>query len=192
MKEPFLEPVLRKMRIRKVLPTILGYSNCRLLDIGCGWDYRLLRTLEPFICSGLGIDFKVPEVECGRIETKQARLDEKLPIADESVDVVTMLAVLEHLSSPYAIVREIERVLVPGGSLVVTVPSKLSKPVLELLAYRLKLVNEAEIRDHKKYYDYDELDKLITGTILRIERHAYFQFGMNNFCLISKPKDRSN
>src|SRR5512146_1556247 len=187
MKEPFLEPVLRKMRIRKVLPAIHSYSNCRLLDIGCGWDCRLLRTLEPFIRSGLGIDFKVPEMKCGRIETKQVRLDEKLPVADETVDVVTMLAVLEHLSSPYAIIREIERVLVPGGRLVVTVPSKLSKPVLEFLAYRMKLVNEAEIRDHKKYYDHAELNNIMTGTDLRIEKHACFQFGMNNFCIFSKP-----
>jgi hypothetical protein len=63
MKEPFLEPFLRKMRVNKVMPTILHYPDCRLLDIGCGWDYRLLKTVEPFIGRGVGIDFKVRETE---------------------------------------------------------------------------------------------------------------------------------
>ena len=188
MKEPFLEPILRRMRIKRVLPAILRYPNCRLLDIGCGWDCRLLTTLEPFITSGKGIDFKVPAIKKGKIETIQARLDEKLPFVDEAFDVVTMLAVLEHLSSPHAIIREIERILVPGGRLVVTVPGKRAKPVLEFLSYRLKIVNEAEIRDHKKYYDPEELLQLLLDTNLAIDKHAYFQFGMNNFCVIVKQK----
>jgi 2-polyprenyl-3-methyl-5-hydroxy-6-metoxy-1,4-benzoquinol methylase len=174
------------MRIRQVLPTIRQYPNCRVLDVGCGWDYRLLKTVEPYISGGIGIDFKVPESKEGKISTRQVRLDTKLPFDDDSFDVVTMLAVLEHLSNPLGIVKEIGRVLKRKGRLVLTVPSKLSKPVLEFLSYKLKIVNEDEIRDHKKYYDYRELQNLIAQTNLTIEQHKYFQVGMNNFCIILK------
>lgn len=40
MKEPILEKFLRKYRIRMVKPTIEKYNNCKLLDIGCGWEAK--------------------------------------------------------------------------------------------------------------------------------------------------------
>ncbi|MBC3841458.1 methyltransferase domain-containing protein [Streptacidiphilus sp. 4-A2] len=40
---------------------------------------------------------------------------EQLPYADASFDIVTCVDVLEHVESPAQAVREIQRVLVPGG-----------------------------------------------------------------------------
>jgi hypothetical protein len=39
MKKPFMEPILRKMRISKVLDEIKHVPDCTLLDIGCGFNY---------------------------------------------------------------------------------------------------------------------------------------------------------
>lgn len=186
MKEPFLEPILRQLRIRIVLPTIRQFPDCRLLDVGCGWDYRLLRTLEPFIESGVGVDYKVRNSENGRIKTMRMIMGDKLPFATESFDVITLLAVLEHLTDPLGMIKEIERILKKNGKLVMTVPSKAAQPVLEFLSYRLKIVSADEIRDHKKYYNRDELKKLFSQTGMTIELHKYFQMGMNNFCVVKK------
>jgi ubiquinone/menaquinone biosynthesis C-methylase UbiE len=186
MKEPILEPILRRLRIRKVLPTIRQYPDCHLLDIGCGWDCRLLKTVAPFIGFGVGIDFKVQELELAKIKTIRMMITETLPFPAESFDVVTMLAVLEHLTEPVGMVREIERILKKGGSLVLTVPSIIAQPVLEFLSYRLGIVNVDEIRDHKKYYDYKELKKLFSQTGMVMESHRYFQMGMNNFSIVKK------
>jgi 2-polyprenyl-3-methyl-5-hydroxy-6-metoxy-1,4-benzoquinol methylase len=161
------------------------YPACRMLDIGCGWEARLLKTVEPYIAEGVGIDFKAPEINSGKIRTQVATLDGTLPFADESFDVVTMLAVLEHLDKPDEIALEIARVLAPGGRLVLTVPSRAARPVLEFLAYRIGIVSEAEIRDHKAYYNYRDLHALFNGKFI-IERHRYFQFGMNNFSILRK------
>jgi 2-polyprenyl-3-methyl-5-hydroxy-6-metoxy-1,4-benzoquinol methylase len=186
VKEAILEPLLRRMRIGRVLPTIKKYPNCRLLDIDCGWEARLLKTVEPYIKSGVGIDFKVGEIQTPKIRTQRVTLDKTLPVPNESFDVVTMLAVLEHLAEPLAIAKEIERILVAGGRLIVTAPSRAAKPVLEFLSYRLKIVSEAEIRDHKAYYNYRDLAALFGQTKLHIEQHRYFQLGMNNFCVVKK------
>jgi len=190
LKESLFEPYLRQMRIQKVLPVIRQNPDCVLLDVGCGFNHKFLTTIEPFIREGYGIDFKVPEVKTGKITTRRAVLDDRLPFDDDLFDVVTMLAVLEHLSKPLEIVREIERILKPGGRLVLTVPSKLSDPLLRFLSFKLKLVSEAEIRDHKLYYDLRELQKLFGQTGLKIETHRYFQLGMNNFCVVQKPLDQ--
>jgi 2-polyprenyl-3-methyl-5-hydroxy-6-metoxy-1,4-benzoquinol methylase len=186
MKEPFLEPILRRMRIGKVLPFIKRYPDCVLLDIGCGVHYTLLKTLEPYISHGFGIDLKVADVMGPKIAVIRARLDEELPFGDRIFDVVTMLAVLEHLDKPFEILREIERVLKPGGKLLVTVPSRIAQPMLELLSYKLKIIDETEIKDHKRYYNYSDLKALFSKTGLRIDHHGYFQMGMNNMLVATK------
>jgi SAM-dependent methyltransferase len=45
-----------------------------------------------------------------------------MPISTNSVDNVLLLDVLEHLSKPEACIREIERILKPGGRLTIQVP----------------------------------------------------------------------
>lgn len=100
MKEPILESFLRKMRINKVLPIIKKYPNSKLLDIGCGFNYKFLLEIEPYISEGYGIDFKVPELKNGKIKTKQIKIEKKLPFTDNMFDIITMLAVLEHLEYP--------------------------------------------------------------------------------------------
>ncbi|WP_300937015.1 class I SAM-dependent methyltransferase [Helicobacter japonicus] len=110
-----------------------------------------------------------------------------LPFENESFEVVTLLAVLEHLNYPLDMLREIARVLKPNGILLLTVPSHLAKPVLEFLAYKLKIVSEDEIRDHKTYYNKKDLTNLIQQTPnLCLHKHNYFQLGMNNFAIIRK------
>jgi SAM-dependent methyltransferase len=47
-------------------------------------------------------------------------LPEEMPIASQSVDLVVMAHVLEFADHPHAILREVERILVPEGRLVIT------------------------------------------------------------------------
>lgn len=98
-----------------------------------------------------------------------------------------MLAVIEHLSYPDSMLEEIERVLVPNGILLMTAPSHLAKPVLEFLAYKLKIIDELEIRDHKRYYNKrDFIDSISKISSFKLLEHKYFQCGMNNFCKVKK------
>ena len=188
MKEAIFEPLLRRMRLGRVLPVVRAHPDCRLLDVGCGWEARLLKTVEPYVREGVGIDFKAPALAGPKLRTIAATLEDRLPFEDASFDVVTMLAVLEHLTHPREMLLEIARVLRPGGQLVLTVPSHAAKPVLELLAYRLHVVSQAEIRDHKRYFNRADLVDILSGTGLAIDRHAYFQLGMNNYLCATRAR----
>lgn len=191
-REPFLEPLLRRMRIGRVLPYLRRYPNCRLLDVGCGWEAKLLRAMEGHIAQGVGVDFKAPQLRTEKLETRALPLADKLPFDDGSFDVVTLLAVLEHLEQPEAIMSEIARVLRPGGGLILTVPSHAAKPVLEFLAFRLGIVNPDEIRDHKRYYGRVDLENLIHRRAgLYMVKHNYFQAGFNNFVFAQKREGGS-
>lgn len=184
-KEPLLEPALRWMRLQRVMRHIP--RNSVVLDVGCGIGAAFLRTISPQIKQGIGVDFKVETAKFSNIQTTQVILDTHLPFEDSIFDVVTMLAVLEHIENERQILKEIYRVLIPGGKLIITVPSVWSQPVLEFLAYKLKIVSEAEIRDHKRYYNRQKLKTvLVEITGFQEFHHQYFQLGLNNFCTVVK------
>lgn len=112
-----------------------------------------------------------------------------LPFENESFEVVTMLAVIEHLNYPIKMLKEIHRVLTPNGILLLTAPSHIAKPILEFLSYKLKIVSEAEIRDHKRYYNKRDLSESIAKVKgLEMLTHSYFQCGMNNFAKVKKSQ----
>jgi len=187
MKEPIFEPILRRMRIARVLPFVKRYPACELLDVGCGWEAKLLKSLESIITSGIGIDRQPPKINTDKIKTVPGCLETQLPFPNESFNFVTMLAVLEHINDEVKILNECKRVLQPGGGILITVPSWRAKPILEFLSFNLGLINKSEIEDHKRYYNREDLLQLINKIDgLRLIEHRYFQFGMNNCVFLVK------
>lgn len=184
-QEGLLDLVLRWLRLRQVMPHIP--VGTQLLDVGCGRSAAFLKAIAPRIEQGIGVDFKVEATTIKNIQTLPLKLADELPFADASFDVVTLLAVLEHLEHEQQVLQEIYRVLKPNGKLVLTVPSVWSQPVLEFLSYRLKIVDQQEIRDHKRYYNRNRLQQALIAQIpFKNFQHYYFQCWMNNFCTVTK------
>jgi len=79
--------------------------------------------------------------------------DEALPYDNDYFNVVSMLAVLEHIDPKRAIsiFSEILRTLKGGGVFVLTTPAAWTDTLLRALA-RLRLVSKEEIDDHKYKY----------------------------------------
>jgi ubiquinone/menaquinone biosynthesis C-methylase UbiE len=188
MQEAYLEHFLRHMRKKQVLKEFpKDKKEISILDIGCGWNAELLRDLEPHISRGVGIDFKAPDSPSSKITTYKCYLNEGLPFKDDEFEIVTMLAVLEHLDNPMEILSEIQRVLKKDGLLILTTPSWLAKPILEFLAFKLAIVDKDEILDHKRYFNRLDLNSLFNNLeSLKIKKHQYFQFGCNNLVVALK------
>jgi len=96
----------------------------RLLDIGCGLGDTLIAAREAgYDASGLDIG-AYPVQHCQELgfEVRQASVTDT-GLAAESFDLVTMWDVLEHIPRTADGLREVARVLKPGGVLGLIVPS---------------------------------------------------------------------
>lgn len=130
-----------------------------VLDLGCGYDAGLLRQLAPHVTRLVGVDLRVSAAAKalpGSLFLEQ-RIDEALAALDEGAfDLVTMMSVLEHLEDGPATLAGCHRVLRPGGTLIVHVPTWQGKPVLEWFAFRRGVATEG-INDHRMYYGVRDL-----------------------------------
>jgi len=113
------------------------------LDVGCGRG-EILFMAEDIFDDIYGLD--IADDELRRIEEQflmkkerkvsllSCNLNKKWPVESERFDVITCIAVLEHLFDPYAIVAEFNRVLRPDGILIVEVPN------IAYLKYRFNIL----------------------------------------------------
>ncbi|MDQ1284255.1 MAG: hypothetical protein QG620_603 [Patescibacteria group bacterium] len=183
-REPFLEYLLAGLRYGRVIDKIPAAS--KVLDLGCGFDGGLLKKISYKIRDGVGLDLSVKE-DIGERNVKLIShdLNKKLPLADQSFDAVTSLAVVEHLNNCEGHFSECFRTLKRGGVLLLTTPAPKSKNLLELLA-SVNLVSKEEINDHKRYLSIKELESLARQAGFSSARGEGFQFGFNNFLVAIK------
>jgi 2-polyprenyl-3-methyl-5-hydroxy-6-metoxy-1,4-benzoquinol methylase len=120
-RHPVLKDYFMDLRVRTLPPLAPGD---RVLDIGCGrGDFLMACRRKGWEVAGVEQD-GAPIMELrqtlGFDVFSQSELDR---LADGSFDVVTMWHVFEHMADPRETLRQVSRLLRPGGSLVIEVPN---------------------------------------------------------------------
>jgi len=102
-------------------------------------------------------------------------------------NTITCLAVIEHMTRNDAlgVINKFKKHLTDSGSIIITTPSILSKPILEFLAW-VGLLDRENIREHKCYYSTFDLQLLAAETGMDIVEYKRFQFGFNQFAVMKK------
>jgi SAM-dependent methyltransferase len=99
---------------------LAGFSG-RLLDVGCG-NSPFRHLLNPAATQYQGVDVAAA-ADFGYRNPDTVYYDgHVLPFADASFEAVLCTEVLEHIPDPTETLREIHRVLKPGGKLLLTIP----------------------------------------------------------------------
>lgn len=166
-------------------------SDLEVLELGCGYRATQLIALKPKLKRGIGVDFHIaPELRTlERFTFHEGTIEETLPkLESETMDVVLLISVLEHLAEPQFALQSAWRLLRPSGLLLINVPTWLGKRFLEFSAFRLGLSPKVEMDDHKMYYDKRDLWPLLVRSGFKPSqiRLSYHKFGLNLFAAARK------
>lgn len=168
--------------LEAIVALFINLPKGRILDLGCGdGDYG--RRLKD-----LGFDVVAGDIDLARfkykneIEFKHCDITKGMPFSDNYFDYVLLIEVVEHLRNPYVVMPEINRIIEPNGSLVMSTPNILNlKSRLRFLfegAYdyfreppldQAKNPREVIFNLHIVPYRYQELEYLLSVTGFKIE-----------------------
>ncbi len=112
-----------------------------IVDVGCGEGITLEKIHRLFPDRNiLGIDNLAENINiCIRHGCNVTHGDaHHLPLPSNSVHVVLFMEVIEHLKDPEAAIKEIHRVLVPGGRLVIAFPNDRFFKIARILFLRFR------------------------------------------------------
>ncbi|MEZ5558866.1 MAG: class I SAM-dependent methyltransferase [Pseudomonadales bacterium] len=140
----------------------------RVLDLGCGEGRHAITAYLEAPVQVLGIDLSAPDLATAVERAAQfLRHDDdrqlswirasglQLPFADASFDKVICAEVLEHVPDYPGVLKEIRRVLKPGGLLAVSVPRfgpewlcwRLSRAYHEVEGGHIRIFRSSQLRD---------------------------------------------
>jgi 2-polyprenyl-3-methyl-5-hydroxy-6-metoxy-1,4-benzoquinol methylase len=184
-----LDKVLSFLRTAKFRPYL--NKSCTVLDIGCG-NGKLLKSIEGLIESGDGYDIGI---EYKKLSNKISLYDldydyKALNNSTKEYSIITLAAVLEHVAIDKVdeLLEALKNRLNPcgGGGILLTTPTLMAKPIIEFLGYKLKLLSEEQVRDHKKYYSRKDFDDLAKRHGLKVCKYKTFWCGLNSFVVLNK------
>lgn len=136
-------------------------------DIGCrdGWWSERLKEK--------GYEVRSLDIEPHYAGALKHDLENGLPYPDRSADLVWCTEVLEHLREPAKFLREIERVMKPGGAAILTVPNSSwwLYRVFRLWGWTPQKVQNP---DHKQFFSESSLRALARG----YELYGYFPYAV--------------
>ena len=171
-KYNILDQIISNFRSREIRKNF-DLKNKKILDFGCGPNFKDLEKRysscsKVTLIDKIGEPFNNDKIEFINFNNDLEYLDNK--IIFEDYDFIFLLAIIEHLEKPEDVIKILKKKISDNGVLFITAPGKKSKWILEFLAYKLKLINAELIREHKRYYDkfeYEKLSKLSNTKIIK-------------------------
>ncbi len=120
-------------RRSRLVEPLLPWPRTHLLDYGCGNGAQTMLFAQVFDqITGVDVNTRFLEEfkrevalrNLGQLVDVQVLEDNRIPVDDGSVDCLMSFTVLEHVENEMTVLKEMYRVLKPGGKLIVTVPNR--------------------------------------------------------------------
>ena len=182
-----------KLSIRpELLPS--GAST-RVIDVGCG-DGRHIVEAARRGCFAVGLDYDADELRRARARFDSQRVDlvvgdaSRLPFRDAAFDAVICTETLEHLPDDAGAMREIARLLRPGGTLLGAVPSHFTELLFWRLSYGYWHTPGGHVRIYRPRSMVDQLAR--AGLHVTYVRYVHFVDSLVwlRFCLTDYLRPR--
>lgn len=158
--------------------------GAKVLDIGCNDGTFMAMLRDRRQCQVTGVDVSETALKEAAEKGLEVRLidGERLPFPSGTFDVVTLMEVIAHVLDPVKTLREIQRVLKPGGFLIGSTPHK-----------NLESNIWDDKRLHRWYYDEGELKEQLEDVFLvshlRVLKGGQFSLAMAQTHMADQPSE---
>jgi 2-polyprenyl-3-methyl-5-hydroxy-6-metoxy-1,4-benzoquinol methylase len=199
-----MDPLFGKQTVSKA-----AIGQYRVIDLGCGTGMIGIPLAESGLSvTALDVNLNALKILAFRAKERRVSLTivcgnvENLCFSENAFDLAIASEVFEHLVNPLAFAKSIERIVRPGGSLIVTIPNGFS--LLEL--YRrlrrigrlvLNRIRRFEFKAgpdaHMQWFAFGQFVRLVensTSFRLQAKRHSnvisgflYYVFGIRSYAL---------
>ena len=172
----------RRTVLEGVIADLSLPKHARILDAGCGSGRNMVELGRHGTVTGVELsqasvdiarDRHAGEVIAGSVL--------EMPFADDSFDLAVSLDVIEHLDDDLGALRELRRVIAPGGALLLTVP-----------AYQWLWSGHDEINHHHRRYTRRSLTRVAEQAGWQQSRTTYFNSLLLPIAILLRVLERFN
>jgi 2-polyprenyl-3-methyl-5-hydroxy-6-metoxy-1,4-benzoquinol methylase len=153
-----MEAILQDWRFKKVKP----YLNGSVLDFGGNKG-----ELKKFVRG----KYTLVNLDHSKMKGKK-------------FNIIVLLAVIEHIGfkDVFKLFKKFKKHLLPGGKIFLTTPTKIGKPILDIMAF-FNILDKKNMEEHKHYWSKKEIFDLAKKNGFVIEKFSRFQLGMNQLSI---------
>lgn len=152
----------------------------KILEIGCGRGF-LTKRIQEVSPNTYGVDIN-PESIAKAVANNISVMDaENLEFEDGSFDKIYSSHTIEHVPDPVKMLREIERVLRPGGKVLLIYPAEPIRGLFSLIPAIMAFKNPLKARDI-------HLHKLNPEKIKKMIKDLKLEYVESNFSLLNSPQ----
>lgn len=172
-------------------------KSAKILEAGCGFGHWVF-WMAKHNFQVTGVDIAEKTIETAKLYAKNKKISNckfvvadirKLPLEDNSFDMIFSFGVIEHFKNPKPLMLELKRVLKPGGKIFLSVPNiysmhSLTRPMAKLLG-RWNLGYESS-------YNQDQLKNLFTDNGFKVTQCGimpggeFFGSGVRSIPIVGK------
>ncbi len=157
------------IRLKESAIALNTIATDTVLDIGCGSGLFASFIASENAAAVLAIDANKEAIDFCRLTyqlnnlTFEQKTTDEINLREKSLDKIVLLEVIEHITKEQAelLLKNIQRLLKPGGLLVISTPNKRSLwPIIEFVMDKLKLAPKMNKEQHEVLYSRKQLSKL--------------------------------
>ncbi len=155
----------RKIVFDWVFRTLADYPAARVLDIGCGTGFNMEQVRARYGSQVVGLDLSTDALTFCRSRNLPDLVDgdsTRSPFRSASFDVIMALDLIEHLDDDQAALREVARLLRPGGAVIIFTP-----------AFNFLWGLQDEVSHHRRRYTAGELRRKLDRAGLCVGKLSY-------------------
>ena len=159
----------------------------KIIDFGCGSNFKDIfkkyqKASKVILIDIYGKNFSKDNLTYINYNNNFNNIYKKLK--NTKFDFIFLLAVVEHMDYPEAVLKKLKKFLSKDGKFIITAPSIYSKPVLEFLAFKIGIINKDLVEEHKRYYNLKQHINLAKKSKCNLLKFKYFMLGMNTLAIL--------